>query len=1239
MIHFTPVQELGASQSAYCIKDHFKLNSSFGSVIGPAKFDGLAKIISHLLKQWKMTSVTDIVLNHTANETPWLLENPDVAYNLINSPHLKAPFLFDRALYQVTVDIESGKLPGPKEITSEHDISCLREIFHSYVTPLNLYEFYLFNVDDALTDARKILVTMNDQVNREATNTPQKIVDVNALSEKVTIIQPSNVKRLQCKVDLTSLLHHLISCNSNDNTSDNQGDKVDYILDIVKQILHVKRDKIITDTNDHIKTGIENVLSAIRYERLQAKLYRQINISTPLTMQYFTYPYAECQVSVKFVESSLDKDDIASLCMAHNGWIMNWNPLHNFAESKYFCYLRREIISWGDSCKLRYGSSPQDNPLLWEKMEEYVKQTARLFHGIRLDNCHATPIHVAKYMIDAARSVKDSIYVFAELFTSSETADNIFINHLGINSLIRESLSANDSHDLGRLIHRFGGNPVGSFVKTSPRPLTASSAHAIFFDQTHDNESIVSKRTAYDLLPSSALIAMADAAIASNRGYDEIVPYHIHVVKENRAYAHWLPDSPLKSDCPTVNSSTGIIWARTLLNNLHSKLCNEFTEIYVDQVDPNVLAITRFNPTSNESVVLIARTCFTHCDPGVTGFIRDVEISGHIKCVLFESKMKGSPSDFTDDPAFITGLRNFKCEQSKLNFPVEQSSLVTVTKCQSSNGAITNYVKFNRFQPSSIIAFSVELSSAQQKASQNIYKLLQEFNQVKDNIIDTFTLITLNYCLFKCDSEEKDSYPSSGVYCVPNFGSFNYAGLAGLMVHWKNIRTNNDLGHPICDNLRSGDWLLEYYVNRFNRLSECKNLAQWLNKCLLEVKILPRYLVPRYFDIIITGLYSSLIDHALHSMSPFVFQGDEFVKKLAISSLALIGETTSARLPRLSSAIDCNVSSTVTMAAGLPHFATGYMRCWGRDTFISMRGLLLATGRFNDARNIILGFAGAMRHGLIPNLLDGGDNCRYNCRDAVWWWLNAIKTYCFIKSDDNHHLLSLPVRRLYPSDDTIYHEDNCIEEPLHKVMYEAISRHFSGIEFKERNHGKKIDEHMTDAGFTVTAGVDKETGFIYGGNKWNCGTWMDKMGSSIKAGTKGVPSSPRDGSAVEIIGLSWSVIGWLVTLDSSVWPYTHVSHGDHRWTWLEWTLKIRDNFEKHFWIPSDSSHPLTNRREIYKDTVNSSDQWRDFQLRPNFVIPMAIAPQLFDKQHARAALANVQNILMSNLGMKTLDPR
>ncbi|MGF6773484.1 putative glycogen debranching enzyme [Paraburkholderia sp. GAS199] len=78
-----------------------------------------------------------------------------------------------------------------------------------------------------------------------------------------------------------------------------------------------------------------------------------------------------------------------------------------------------------------------------------------------------------------------------------------------------------------------------------------------------------------------------------------------------------------------------------------------------------------------------------------------------------------------------------------------------------------------------------------------------------------------------------------------------------------------------------------------------------------------------------------------------------------------------------------------TILAGFPWFTD-----WGRDTFIAMRGLLIATGRLDDAEAILLEWAGTLSEGMLPNRFpDYGDTPEFNSVDASLWFAIAVHDY------------------------------------------------------------------------------------------------------------------------------------------------------------------------------------------------------------------------------------------------------
>ncbi|MBN1171709.1 MAG: glycogen debranching enzyme family protein [Micromonosporaceae bacterium] len=170
-------------------------------------------------------------------------------------------------------------------------------------------------------------------------------------------------------------------------------------------------------------------------------------------------------------------------------------------------------------------------------------------------------------------------------------------------------------------------------------------------------------------------------------------------------------------------------------------------------------------------------------------------------------------------------------------------------------------------------------------------------------------------------------------------------------------------------------------------------------------------------------------------------------------------------------------SATLALAAdafvlsgrGVPDVVAGYpwFGVWSRDTMISYDGLFLTTGRQDEGRRLLLGYAGTVSEGMLANTADTG-RTEYNTVDAALWFLHAVHRHVVTTGDTD---LAAAV---------IGHLD------------EIVEAHVAGTRY-----GIRIDE--TD-------------GLVTQGQRGVALTWMD-------ACVFGTPVTPRYGKAVEINAL------------------------------------------------------------------------------------------------------------------------
>jgi glycogen debranching enzyme len=1251
MVHFTPLMIRGDSNSPYSIYDQLQ----FDKAVFPNGEKDVARLVKKMQSDFNMLAMTDVVWNHTANNSKWLEQHPEAGYNVDTAPWLRPALVLDTALLKFSRDLKSLGLP-----TTIHSIDDLLKIMAGIKSKVlgesKLWEFYIIDVErdtKAITEAWVAgQVSFLDGSFSEAGLRGLDAVKEWPLKQKADWIVDHALRggetlgrRFQRHVDPSCAAGLLTAMFGRFDTRTGGAPDQRAAHDAIYRILEDVNLHFYREYDGDSAEAMEQLFNRIKYVRVDdhGPKLGEITEQSPLIEPYFTrLPLNE----------TTKKHNPEALALVNNGWVWAADAMRDNAGPKSRAYLRREVIVWGDCVKLRYGDGPKDNPFLWDHMAKYTRMMAKYFQGFRIDNCHSTPIHLAEYMLDEARTVNPNVFVVAELFTGSEEMDFKFVKRLGLCALIREGMQAWSTQELSRLVHRHGGVPIGSFdtdevLNAEPtstvtsqdgtlqvvKKIKRSPVHALFMDCTHDNETPAQKRDARDTLPSAALVAMCSCATGSVFGFDEVYPELIELVHEKRLYT-------------SVNSTGGQVKAqageggiggiRKILNRIHTQMGREgYDETYIHH-DNEYITVHRVNPRTRKGYFLIAHTAFPGYGNGNGGF-------GPTHLPGTQAKLIGSWNLEVDNtPTTRAATIGDKVLKGLPSRTKELGGVDIV-----SNGDSTTINIPNNFPPGSIALFETSVPSAERDEGLDKFVTTGARAAFREcNLSD------LNIVLYRCDPEERDlSNNKDGTYNVPGHGTLIYAGLQGWWSVLRDIVNENNLGHPLCQHLRDGQWALDYCVGRLERISEKTKYsrihgpAQWLKERCDAIRKVPSYLLPRYFAMVIQTAYNAAVDRSLKLMSENVRSGQTFLRSLAMVSIQCTGYVNSASLwPE---------KSVPSLAAGLPHFAVDWARCWGRDICISARGLLMGTGRYADAKEHIFGFASVLKHGMVPNLLSGGKLPRYNSRDSIWWFLQNIQDYAKIVPDGLSVLQESVKRRFLPYDDTWFpHNDKRAyskSSTVEDIIQEALQRHATGIEFREYDAGPNIDSQMKAEGFDIKIWTDWQTGLIFGGNQFNCGTWMDKMGESEKAGSKGVPGTPRDGAPVEMIGLLFSCLNWVAQLhEQGVYKYEGVTleGGKKAISFKAWAELIKANFERTFYVPRtpaedadyDVNSSLINRRGIYKDLYRSGKEYEDYQLRPNFPVAMTVAPELFDPEHALYALEMADKVLRGPQGMKTLDP-
>ena len=259
-----------------------------------------------------------------------------------------------------------------------------------------------------------------------------------------------------------------------------------------------------------------------------------------------------------------------------------------------------------------------------------------------------------------------------------------------------------------------------------------------------------------------------------------------------------------------------------------------------------------------------------------------------------------------------------------------------------------------------------------------------------------------------------------------------------------------------------------------------------------------------------------------------------------------------------------------TLIAGYPWFLD-----WGRDSLLSLEGLLLKTKRYDIAKEVLLTMAKNIKCGLVPNGYSEEDNKPlYNSVDASLLLFEQIQKYLNYTGDYEF-----------------------VKEHIYDKLKEIIENYKNGIDLDDNNI--KLDKD-----FLISSGT---------ANTQN--TWMD-------AKTYGIVATPRNGKVVEINSLWYN--GLMIMADLA----EKFEEQPNTKKYKELARKCKKSFNEKFY---------NSKRKCLYDVI-TDDKNKDGKIRPNQLFALSLTYPIVEPNSIEAnnIINVVEKKLLNNYGLKTL---